>query len=65
MWHSCLQRKMNIISASFGLLANDTVEPLFFLYDPRPEQNNRINNIKYTIILVNKSKLTYTYSLCP
>ena len=57
MWHSYLQGKMNIISASFGLVANAP----WNLSDPQLEQSSRINNIEHNIPLVNKPKLAYTY----
>ena len=37
------------------------MEPLLFISDPQPEQSSRIINIEYTIPLVNKPKLAYTY----
>jgi hypothetical protein len=37
------------------------MEPLFFIFDPEPEQSSRINNIEHTILLVKKPKLAYTY----
>jgi hypothetical protein len=37
-----------------------TIDSLFFISDPQPEHNSRINNIEHTISLVNEPKLAYT-----
>jgi hypothetical protein len=69
MWLSYLQGKMNIISASFGLVANAPWNPSSSLANagklfkstqtPQIAQSNRINDIQHTIPLVTKPKLAY------
>jgi hypothetical protein len=60
---------MNIISESFGLVANAPWNPssfslsqyrkLFKSTQTQPAQSSRINDIEHTILLVTKPKLAY------
>jgi hypothetical protein len=60
MWHSCLQGKINIISASFGLVGNAPWNPS---YSSLIHNLNKAIELKILNIppLVNKPKLAYTY----